>query len=66
MNANVANVLATYFTGERLMGKDTSQRTPSHDEIAHLAYQLYEVRGRQDGHDVADWRLAEDRLRNHP
>jgi hypothetical protein len=66
MNANVASALATYLTGERWMAKDTTQRNPSHDEIAHLAYQLYEVRGRQDGHDVADWRLAEDRLRNHP
>ena len=30
--------------------------------IAELAYQLYEQRGRQDGHDLEDWFEAENRL----
>jgi hypothetical protein len=64
MNANVAELLAAYFTGERWMAKDTSQRDTARDEVARLAYHLYEVRGRQDGHDVEDWLLAEDRIRN--
>ena len=31
---------------------------PTHDEIAHLAYQLYVEHGRRDGHDFDDWLLA--------
>ena len=30
-----------------------------HPEIARLAYEFYEQRGRQDGHDVEDWVAAE-------
>jgi hypothetical protein len=33
-----------------------------HARIATLAYQLYEQRGRQDGHDVEDWIIAEQRV----
>ena len=29
------------------------------EEIRHRAYQLYEERGREDGHDVDDWLSAE-------
>jgi hypothetical protein len=29
------------------------------EEIRHLAYQLYEERGREDGHDLDDWLSAE-------
>jgi DUF2934 family protein len=31
----------------------------AHDHIAHRAYQLYEERGRQPGHDLDDWLKAE-------
>jgi hypothetical protein len=31
-------------------------------EIRRLAYQLYEERGREDGHDVDDWLRAETEL----
>ncbi len=31
----------------------------SREEIARLAYELYEQRGGQDGQDVADWLKAE-------
>ncbi|WHZ27749.1 MAG: hypothetical protein OJF51_002546 [Nitrospira sp.] len=30
--------------------------------IAVLAFQLYEQRGRRDGHDVEDWLQAEQRI----
>lgn len=30
--------------------------------IAALAYQLYEQRGREDGHEVEDWLDAEQRI----
>jgi hypothetical protein len=32
------------------------------DEIRRLAYQLYEERGREDGHDIDDWLRAEAEL----
>ena len=54
-----------YATGGHLMAKSTGRRKqPSPDEISTLAYILYEARGRVDGHDVDDWLLAEQQLRN--
>jgi len=38
---------------------------PYHDEIAQLAFRLYEARGRRDGHDVEDWLRAEQELVRH-
>jgi hypothetical protein len=36
------------------MGKYTGRRlSPTHDEIAQLAFSLYESRGRQDEHHMA-------------
>ncbi len=37
---------------------------PSHNEIERRAYELYEQRGREDGHDCDDWWLAEAQLRS--
>ena len=34
-------------------------------EVARVAYQLYEQRGREDGHDLEDWLKAEATLRQH-
>ena len=31
----------------------------AHDTIAHRAYELYEQRGREPGHDLDDWLMAE-------
>lgn len=44
--------------------KSTTARTaaPASDleeQIRCRAYELYEIRGRQDGHDVEDWLQAE-------
>jgi hypothetical protein len=45
------------------MGKyGDAQERPTSAQIARLAYQVYEMRGRQDGHDVEDWLLAEEEL----
>jgi hypothetical protein len=33
------------------------------ERIARLAFQLYEARGREDGHDIEDWLRAEAVLR---
>ena len=37
--------------------------SPSHDEIALRAYELWEERGRAHGSDQDDWYLAEQELR---
>jgi Protein of unknown function (DUF2934) len=34
----------------------------AHDHIADRAYQLYEERGKQPGHDVDDWLRAEHEI----
>lgn len=63
-------MMAAHFTdllsGEAVMSKDTGGRTePSHDEVARLAYQLYETRGRVDGKAMDDWLAAERQLAHH-
>jgi DUF2934 family protein len=58
--------VATALTGEPLMTKCTGGRVrPSRDEIARLAYELYETRGRHDGQEVDDWLAAEQQLTRH-
>ncbi len=45
--------------------KTESKATPElgvENEIRVRAYQLYESRGREDGHDVDDWLKAEEEL----
>lgn len=34
----------------------------NHDDIERRAYELYEARGREDGHDWDDWLQAEREL----
>jgi hypothetical protein len=44
----------------------TGRRTsPIHEEIAQLAFSLYESRGRRAGHDIEDWLRAEQELVHH-
>ena len=58
--------IAAILTGDGMMAEDTAtRRRPSRDEIARLAYSLYEMRGRQDGYDVDDWLSAELQLTHH-
>lgn len=48
------------------MGMDTGRRLyPTHEEIAQLAYSLYESRGQQEGHQLEDWLRAEQELVRH-
>jgi hypothetical protein len=48
------------------MGKNTGRRLyPTHDEIAQLAFGLYESRGREEGHELEDWLRAEQELVRH-
>ena len=48
----------TAVTG--LLNGDTAEDVRG--RIAVLAFQLYEQRGRRDGHDVEDWLQAEQRI----
>ena len=59
-----ADFVTSHAAGEWGMGTYTGGRrlAPTHDEIAQLAFALYEARGRQDGHDIEDWLLAEQQL----
>jgi Protein of unknown function (DUF2934) len=59
--------IAAALTGERMMAKRTGGggERPAPDEIAQLAYQFYERRGRRDGQDVDDWLAAERELTRH-
>ena len=36
-----------------------SQSEPVDEQIRRRAYELYEARGREDGHDLEDWQQAE-------
>jgi hypothetical protein len=42
--------------------RETGQPEDLHARIAVLAYQLYEQRGREEGHDVEDWLGAERKI----
>ena len=58
--------IAAIVTGEQMFAKNTGARArPSRDEIARLAYEFYEARGRRDGLDVDDWLSAEQLLTRH-
>jgi len=61
-----SDFVTSHAAGEWGMGPRTGgRRAPTHDEIAQLAFSLYESRGRQDGHDVEDWLRAEEELRRY-
>ena len=58
--------IAVTLTGERMVTKYTGGRArPTRDEVARLAYEFYETRGRGDGQDVDDWLAAEQQLTRH-
>ena len=45
-----SNFVTSHAAGEWGLGPDTGgRRVPTHNEIAQLAFNLYESRGRQDG-----------------
>jgi DUF2934 family protein len=39
-----------------------SRSTNSEEQIRQRAYELYEARGREDGHDFEDWQQAETEI----
>jgi hypothetical protein len=66
MTGNSPDIIISAVTGEGWTTKTTGRRSrPTREEIAQLAYDRYEARGRQDGNDVDDWLLAERELIHH-
>ena len=56
------------------MARDPSKKPPVtaagdpqelENQIRERAYELYEAHGREDGHDVEDWLLAEEEIMEH-
>jgi hypothetical protein len=45
-----------------LLTKTDVARTPHHESVRARAYELYEVRGRIDGHAEEDWLQAESEV----
>ena len=63
---SLADIVVAYATGDWHRREYTGGRpAPTRDEIAQLAFSLYESRGRQDGHDIEDWLRAEQQLVRH-
>jgi hypothetical protein len=63
---DASHFVISHAAGEWGMGAYTGgRRAPTHDEIAQLAYCLYALRGRQDGHHLEDCLRAEQELVNH-
>lgn len=40
----------------------TTENNPDQDEVARRAYELYQARGREPGHELEDWLNAEQDL----
>lgn len=60
------DALASAVTSELMMETNSELgMPPTHEEIAQVAFSLYESRGRQDGQQLEDWLRAEQELVRH-
>ena len=50
------------FPGKTYTTNPSNSIAPSHDQIRQRAYELYELRGRQDGSSEQDWLEAERQM----
>jgi hypothetical protein len=62
--ATVPNVTGEIRSAVEHLAVEHLAVEPTHEDIARRAYQLFEARGREHGHDVEDWLQAERELRN--
>ncbi len=46
--------------------RQSETRMPSGDDVAHRAYELFQMRGGEPGHDLDDWLQAERELSGRP
>ena len=56
-------VSGTAAVANRVARSASKQPRLDLDEIARVAYELYEQRGRMDGYDMEDWLRAEEIVR---
>lgn len=47
-----------------IAGRPTSSASPTREDIARRAYEIYKARGGTHGYDIADWLQAERELRS--
>jgi len=52
----------TSMKPELLTNRDAAITTPDEENVRARAYELYEVRGRMDGHAEEDWLQAEGEI----
>lgn len=50
-------------SGRALAARTDLSNAVNEDDVARRAYELYEARGREHGHDWGDWIQAETELR---
>ncbi len=43
----------------------TGENHPNQDEVARRAYELYQARGGEPGHELEDWLHAEQEVNKH-
>ena len=43
----------------------TGESDPNQDEVARRAYELYQARGEEPGHELEDWLHAEQEVNEH-
>ena len=55
----LSDLTASGTAEQDLTEYNADAESASRAEIARLAYQFFEMRGRQDGHDLDDWLSAE-------
>jgi len=60
-----ASDLLAGLSREQWLAKYAGSEHPTAAQIGQLAYHFYEMRGRQNGHDLEDWLLAEQELIQH-
>ena len=65
--AIITEIVERLELAEMHYGVDTSSRSINFipDLIRQRAYQLFEARGRQQGHELDDWLQAEREIKHH-
>jgi hypothetical protein len=56
------NPVATMPAPMRIFNQTTESSSDLQEKIRRRAYELYEQRGREDGHDLDDWFQAESEI----
>lgn len=60
--ANTSGRPTKTYTTRTMIIRTTPTAAVFHEQIRGRAYEIYEQRGREDGHDLEDWLQAESEL----